>query len=80
MKAANQPGLIDRRAWKLMAVAVSLVQRCAPCLKSHMKSALSTEISKAEMDDAAQLAVALGGCAVLMIYREFFSGLKLDAC
>jgi len=70
MKAANQPGLIDRRAKKLMAVALSVVQRCAPCLKSHMKSALAMGISRAELDEAAQLAISFGGCTVMMFYGE----------
>jgi selenide,water dikinase len=77
MKAANQPGLIDRRTKKLMAIALSAVQRCEPCLKSHIKSALAMGISKAEIDETAELAISFGGCAVMMFYKEICDGLKI---
>ncbi len=70
MKAANQPGLIDARSKKLIAIALSVVQRCEPCLKSHMKSALAMGITKSEIDEAAQLAIAFGGCTAMMFYKE----------
>ncbi len=70
MKAANAPGLIDARAKKLMAIALSIAHHCEPCLKIHLKSALSMEIPKAEMDEAANLAIAFGGCTAMMFYKE----------
>ncbi len=70
MSAANRPGLIDARAKKLMAIALSVVQRCEPCLKSHMKSALAMGITRAEIDEAAQLAIAFGGCTAMMFYKD----------
>lgn len=69
MKEANSPGLIDQRAKKLMAVALSISQRCEPCLKIHLKGAFSMGISKAEVDEAAALATAFGGCTALMFYK-----------
>ena len=77
MKAANQPGLIDRRAKKLMAIALSAVQRCEPCMKSHVKSALAMGITPAEIDEAVQLAVSFGGCTVMMFYSEIRKELKI---
>lgn len=70
MKEANKPGLIDQRNKKLMAIALSIAQRCKPCLEIHMKSALQMGISKAEIDEAAQLAIAFGGCTAMMFYKE----------
>jgi len=70
MKAANQPGLIDARAKKLMAIALSVVQRCEPCLKIHLRAALAMGISKAEIDEAANLAIAFGGCTAMMFYKD----------
>lgn len=70
MKAANRPGLIDARAKKLMAIALSVAQHCEPCLKIHMKSALAMGLSLAEIDEAANLAVAFGGCTAMMFYKE----------
>ena len=77
MKAANQPGLIDARAKKLMAVALSVVQRCEPCLKIHLRAALAMGISKAEIDEAANLAIAFGGCTAMMFYKDVCQELKV---
>jgi len=70
MKEANREGLIDKRAKKLMAVALSISQHCEPCLVAHMKSALAMGISKAEIDEAANLAISFGGCTAMMFYKE----------
>lgn len=70
MKEANRPGRIDQRVKKLMAVALSISQRCEPCLKIHMKSALSMGITREELDEAANLATAFGGCTAMMFYEQ----------
>jgi len=70
MKAANKPGLIDRRTKKLMAIVLSISQRCRPCLKAHMQGAFGMGISKAEIDEAANLAISFGGCTAMMFYSD----------
>ena len=77
MKEANRPGLIDGRAKKLMAIALSISQRCEPCLAIHMRSAISMGISKSEIDEAANLAIAFGGCTAMMFYTEVCDKLKI---
>ena len=77
MKQANAPGLLDARTKKLIAVALSLARHCDPCLKSHLKSAQAMGISRAELDEAARLAVEFCGCPALMFYRETCMKLKL---
>lgn len=70
LQAANQPGRIDARARKLMVIALSVAQRCEPCLKHHLKSALEMGISKAEIEEAAWLGIAFGGSPAMMLYQE----------
>jgi selenide,water dikinase len=70
LNAANQPDLIDGRAKKLMAIALSIAHRCRPCLVSHLRSAVPMGITQGEIDEAANLAVAFGGCTAMMFYRE----------
>lgn len=70
MKEANKPGLIDARNKKLMAIALSISQRCEPCLVIHMKGALAMGITIAEIDEVAGLAIAFGGCSAMMFYKE----------
>jgi len=70
MKEVNKEGLIDKRAKKLMAVALSISQRCKPCLRLHIKSALEMGITKAEIDEAAWLAISFAGCTGMMFYQD----------
>jgi selenide, water dikinase len=77
MKQANQPGAIDQRHKKLMAIALSVAQRCEPCLKSHVLSALEMGLTKSEIDEAAWLAVAFAGSPALMLYKETCQKLRI---
>ncbi len=70
MKAANAPGRIDGRHKKLMAIALSIAHHCHPCLKIHLQSAVQLGIPAEEIDEAAQLAIAFGGCTAMMFYKE----------
>jgi selenide, water dikinase len=69
-RLANGGGVIDSRSKKLMAIALSVAQRCRPCLVAHMKSALAMGITKAEIEEAASLAISFSGSPALMLYRE----------
>ncbi|MCX8037028.1 MAG: selenide, water dikinase SelD [Candidatus Sumerlaeia bacterium] len=77
MALANQEGLIDKRAKKLMAVALSVAMRCKPCQIIHIKGALQMGITKAELDEAATLGVSFAGCPALMMYKDVCAELNL---
>jgi selenide,water dikinase len=70
MTQANADGHVDKRTKKIMAVALSVAFRCKPCLVSHMKTAMEMGITKTQIDEAANLAIAFGGCSAMMVYRE----------
>ncbi len=70
LRRANQAGLIDARSKKLMVIALSVAQRCEPCVKTHMKGALEMGLSKTEIEEAAWLGIAFGGSPAMMLYRE----------
>ena len=76
MKEANAPGLIDARTKKLMAITLSIAVRCEPCLKIHMKTGLQMGITQEEIDEAASLAIAFGGCSAMMFYKEICAALQ----
>jgi AhpD family alkylhydroperoxidase len=78
MKEANKPGLIDGRSKKLMAVALSIAHHCHPCLKIHLQGAVTMGIPKPEIDEAANLAIAFGGCTAMMFYKEVCQELELE--
>lgn len=70
MKAANEPGRIDARNKKLMAIVLSIAHHCHPCLKIHLQAAKKMGIPAEDIDEAAHLAIAFGGCTAMMFYKE----------
>ena len=77
MKAANKSGLLDERTKKLIAIALSIVRHCEPCLRIHMRNALNMGLSKEEIDEAATLAIEFAGCPALMFYKEMCKELNV---
>jgi AhpD family alkylhydroperoxidase len=75
MKAAAAPGALDARTKRAVAIALSVLARCEPCLKTHIKKAREMGFSQEEIDEAGWLAVSFGGCAAMM----FFNGLRQTA-
>ncbi len=53
-----------------MVIALSVAQRCEPCLKTHVKAALEMGLTKVEIDEAAWLGIAFGGSPAMMLYKE----------
>ena len=70
LNAANTPDRIDVVNKKLMAIALSVLSRCEPCLKAHVKKALEMGISRQEIDEAAWMAISFGGSPTMMFYNE----------
>jgi selenide,water dikinase len=70
MKEANKPGLVDQRSKKLIAIALSISGHCRQCLVIHMKGALEMGISRAEIDEAAWMAISFCGSPAMMFYRD----------
>ncbi len=73
--AVNEPGALDARTKRAIAIALSVLARCEPCLKSHIKKAREMGFSQEEIDEAGWMAVSFGGCAAMM----FFNGLRQTA-
>ncbi len=69
MKAAAAPGALDARTKKAIAIALSVLARCEPCLKTHIKKAREMGFSQDEIDEAGWLAISFGGCAAMMFYN-----------
>ena len=70
LKSANAPGALDARTKKAMAIALSLLAKCEPCAKIHIKKATDMGFSQEEIDEAAWMAVAFGGAPTMMFYNE----------
>ncbi len=69
LKAANAPGALGAKTKQAMAVALSVLAKCEPCVKSHIKKARAMGFSQDEIDEAAWMAIAFGGAPLMMFYK-----------
>ncbi len=69
LKAANAPGALGAKTKQAMAIALSVLGKCEPCVKSHIKKARAMGFSQDEIDEAAWMAIAFGGAPLMMFYK-----------
>jgi len=74
LKSANAPGALDGRTKRAVAIALSVLARCGPCLKFHLRKAKDEGFSPEEIDEAAWMAIAFGGSPTMMFYSEAKKG------
>jgi AhpD family alkylhydroperoxidase len=77
MAKAGEEGKIGKRANKLIWIALSVGFRCEHCLVSHLKSGLAMGLDKQEIEEAANIGIAFGGCSAMLVYRETCKKLKI---
>ncbi len=70
LEAANGPGALGARTKRAMGIALSVLARCAPCVKYHLTKAKAEGFSPEEIDEAAWMAIAFGGSPTMMFYNE----------
>jgi len=69
LKAAGAAGALDARTKRAISIALSVLAKCEPCVKSHIKKAREIGFTQEEIDEAAWLAVSFGGCPTMMFYK-----------
>ncbi|MBN2024122.1 MAG: selenide, water dikinase SelD [Pirellulales bacterium] len=69
MQASGAPGALDARTKQAIAIALSVVTKCEPCVKSHIKKARAMGFSREEIDEAAWMGIAFGGAPLMMFYK-----------
>jgi AhpD family alkylhydroperoxidase len=70
LKSANAPGALDARTKRAVAIALSVLARCEPCVKSHVKKAREEGFSQEAIDEAAWMAISFGGSPTMMFYND----------
>ena len=68
LKAVNQPGALDAHTKQAIAIALSVANRCEPCLKVHLQKARDKGFSQEEIDEAAWMAISFGGSPLMVWY------------
>ncbi|WP_414833068.1 carboxymuconolactone decarboxylase family protein [Afifella sp. YEN Y35] len=75
--AAFAPGAIDVKAKELMALAVSIVTKCEPCMEWHLHQALTHGASEEEIYETIDVAIEMGGGPALAYARFVVTALAL---
>lgn len=70
MKVVNAPGALDAYTKRVVAIALSVLSSCEPCVKMHIKKAREMGLSQQEIDEAAWMAIAFGGSPTMMFYNN----------
>ncbi len=68
MKATSTPGALDAATKQAVAIALSVLAKCEPCVKTHVKKARQMGFSQEEIDEAAWMAISFGGSPTMMFY------------
>jgi len=66
----NSEGAIPLRNKELIAIALSLLSKCEPCVNIHIDKARALGVSEDEIGEATWLAVSFGGAPILMFYNS----------
>lgn len=71
ISSAAEDGKIDARTKELIIYALVVLARCEPCMNIHLPKAKNMGISQEELDEAAWLAIAMGGSPIKMFYIDY---------
>jgi AhpD family alkylhydroperoxidase len=69
LESVGAPGALDARTKRAIGIALSVLARCDPCAKSHIKKARETGFSQDEIDEAAWMGISFGGAPCMVFYK-----------
>jgi len=64
--AAKSDGVLDLKTKELIAVAISVTDRCEPCIGFHIAALIKAGGSRAELAEALGMTIQMGGGPSLM--------------
>jgi selenide,water dikinase len=70
LEVAGSPGALDGKTKRAIAIALSVLAKCEPCVKSNVKKARDMGLSQEEIDEAAWLGIAFGGSPAMAFYKR----------
>lgn len=70
MAEVNSGGTLCAREKELMALVLSIVSKCEPCVKIHLKKAAEAGLTEAEIEEAVWMAISFGGAPTMMWYNS----------
>ncbi|MEN6557562.1 MAG: selenide, water dikinase SelD, partial [Thermoguttaceae bacterium] len=70
LRATGASDALDAKTKQAVAIALSVLARCEPCVKTHIKKALAMGFSQEEIDEAAWMAIGFGGSPTMVFYKN----------
>lgn len=74
MNAVTTDGVLPLRQKELINVALSLLSKCEPCVRTHVIAARDAGCTDEEITEALWLAVSMGGAPLLAFYNSLSDG------
>ena len=68
---ATKDGVLSAKTKRLMMVAVSVAQRCEPCIRTHVKAAVEMGVSRAEILEATGISILMAGGTAIAYTSTF---------
>ena len=76
MGFVNAGGSISLKNKELIAISLSCLSKCEPCIKAHIEKARSLGISDEEINEAIWLAISFGGAPIMMFFNQIKEALS----
>jgi len=73
---AESDGALDAKTKELMSLALGVTLRCEDCIIWHLDAALEAGATEAEIIEALEIAVVMGGGPALMYATEAYETLQ----
>ena len=70
MQEAFADGAIPVRTKELIIIALSILTKCEPCVKTHLDKARSMGVTEDEINEAVWLAISMGGAPIMKWYES----------
>ena len=70
MNSVYADGAVSSQTKELMAIALSVLAKCEPCVKVHIDEARSIGVSDEKIKEAVWMAISFGGAPVMMFYKK----------
>jgi AhpD family alkylhydroperoxidase len=75
-QSTKADGALDKKNKELVLVALGVSSQCSWCIAMHVKGAIEAGCSRAEIIEAAMLAVVMGGGPKLMYMNVLYEELE----
>jgi AhpD family alkylhydroperoxidase len=60
-KQAVRPGALETRVQEIIAIAISIVVKCEPCIEHHVREAMEHGATEEQIVEAIEVAFEMGG-------------------